>query len=137
MRTHFAAPLFFAASLAACAIALALNASAAPRQSSAIVEASASARAQKNPYTGQRDAILAGEKLFRQHCAQCHGDDAEGLRNAPSLRTPAVQNATDGELVRFLRNGNLPRGMPPWAGLPIERRWQIVTYLKSLGTPAN
>jgi hypothetical protein len=43
-----------------------------------------------------------------------------------------VQNATAGELVWFLRNGNLWSGMPSWSGLPKERRWQIVTYLKSL-----
>jgi hypothetical protein len=43
-----------------------------------------------------------------------------------------VQNATSGELVWFLRNGNLWLGMPSWSGLPVQRRWQIVTYLKSL-----
>jgi hypothetical protein len=54
------------------------------------------------------------------------------MRNAISLRTPQVQNATAGELVWFLRNGNLLHGMPSWSGMPEQRRWQIVTYLKSL-----
>jgi len=26
----------------------------------------------------------------------------------------------------------MSRGMPSWAHLPAERRWQIVTYLRSL-----
>ena len=62
----------------------------------------------------------------------CHGQNARGMRNAISLRTPQVQHATAGELVWFLRNGNLFHGMPSWSGLPEQRRWQIVTYLKSL-----
>jgi len=43
----------------------------------------------------------------------------------------AVQNATPGELGWFLRNANLRRGMPSWSGLPEQRRWQLVAYLKS------
>jgi mono/diheme cytochrome c family protein len=98
----------------------------------AIAEAPLAARDWHNPYEGQPDAIAAGKKLYLQHCAECHGADARGLRGAVNLRSPGVQNATPGELVWFLRNGNLWRGMPSWSGLPIERRWQIVTYLKSL-----
>jgi mono/diheme cytochrome c family protein len=104
-----------------------------------IAQAPIASRSWKNPYAGpaQRDAILAGEKLYRRHCAECHGDDAEGLRNAPDLRAPGVQNATDGELAWFLRNGKLTKAMPPWAGIPEQRRWQIITYLKSLGPNAT
>jgi len=97
-----------------------------------IAQAPARARNQKNPYEGQADAISAGQKLFKQHCAECHGDDARGA-HGPDLRSPGVQNATPGELAWLLRNGNLAHGMPPWAGIPEQRRWQIVTYLKSLG----
>jgi mono/diheme cytochrome c family protein len=98
----------------------------------AIAQAPAKARDSKNPYEGDSDAVLAGKKLYFQHCAECHGKNARGVRNAVSLRTPPVQNATAGELVWLLRNGNLSRGMPSWSGLPEQRRWQIVTYVKSL-----
>jgi mono/diheme cytochrome c family protein len=98
----------------------------------AIAQAPLAARDWHNPYEGQPDAVAAGKKLYLQHCAECHGADARGLRRAANLRSPGVQNATPGELVWFLRNGNLWRGMPSWSGLPVERRWQIVTYLKSL-----
>jgi mono/diheme cytochrome c family protein len=97
-----------------------------------IAHAPAKTRDWKNPYEGDPDAALAGKKLYLQHCAECHGQNARGMRNAISLRTPQVQNATAGELVWFLRNGNLFHGMPSWSGLPEQRRWQIVTYLKSL-----
>lgn len=98
-----------------------------------IAQAPANAREQKNPYEGQPDALAAGEKLFRQHCAECHGEDARGAHRSADLRSPGVQNATPGELVWFLRNGNLAAGMPSWSGLPEQRRWQIISYLKSLG----
>jgi mono/diheme cytochrome c family protein len=98
----------------------------------AIARAPLEARSWKNPYEGQPDAVLAGEKLFRQHCAQCHGEDARGTGHAANLRSPDVQGATPGELEWLLRNGNLAAGMPSWSGLPEQRRWQIVAYLKML-----
>jgi mono/diheme cytochrome c family protein len=98
----------------------------------AIAQAPLAARDWHNPDEGQAYAIAAGKKLYLQHCAECHADDARGRGRAINLRSPGVQNATPGELVWFLRNGNLWRGMPSWSGLPVERRWQIVTYLKSL-----
>ena len=97
-----------------------------------IARAPVKLRTWKNPYEGQADAIRTGEKLYRQHCAECHGDDARGRGRAANLRMPGVQNATPGELLWFLRNGNLAAGMPSWSGLPLERRWQIVAYLKTL-----
>jgi mono/diheme cytochrome c family protein len=99
---------------------------------SAIAQAPPETRDWQNPYEGQPEAIAAGKKLYLRHCAECHANDARGSGHAVNLRSPGVQNARPGELVWFLRNGNLWRGMPAWSGLPIERRWQIVTYLKSL-----
>jgi len=98
----------------------------------AIARAPVKVRAWENPYAGQPDAILAGEKLFRQHCAGCHGEDARGRGHSANLHSPAVQNAAPGELVWLLRNGNLRAGMPSWSGLPDERLWQIAAYLKTL-----
>ena len=98
----------------------------------AIAQAPLAARDWHNPFEGRPDAVVAGKKLFLQHCAECHGTDARGKGHAVNLHLPGVQRATPGELVWFLRNGNLWRGMPSWSGLPVERRWQIVTYLKTL-----
>jgi mono/diheme cytochrome c family protein len=97
----------------------------------AIARAPLKTRSWRNPYQGQPDAILAGKKLFEQHCAECHGLQARGIGRAVNLHLSAVQNATPGELEWFLRNGNLWRGMPSWSGLPEQRRWQLVAYLKS------
>jgi hypothetical protein len=53
------------------------------------------------------------------------------------LRSKEVQQASDGEIFWFLRNGNLRRGMPSWSSLPEPSRWQIIVYLKSLGEQAS
>jgi mono/diheme cytochrome c family protein len=87
-----------------------------------------------NPYAGQADAIAGGEKLFSDHCAKCHGNDALGTGKKPSLRSDRVQNeATDGDIAWLLKNGNLGKGMPTWSAIPEPSRWQIVAYVKSLG----
>jgi mono/diheme cytochrome c family protein len=86
-----------------------------------------------NPYAGHADAIAAGAKLFADHCAECHGADAMGRRHRPNLRGGQVQTAADAELFWMLRNGNLRHGMPSWSALPEAQRWQIITYVKSLG----
>jgi len=77
-------------------------------------------------------AAIAGRKLFRIHCAACHGADASGTLYGPNLRSSTVQVNNAEALFRFITNGDLRRGMPAWSRLPDERRWQLVAYLKSL-----
>lgn len=98
--------------------------------SSASEQSQSSAKEQM--YIGRDDQIRAGEKLYRRHCAECHGADGRGIGKAANLQAPHVQTKSPAELVEFLRNGDLWRGMPSWAGMPEERRWQIVAYIKTL-----
>ena len=90
------------------------------------------ARARRNPLEGDPDAVAAGGKLFGLHCAECHGEMAEGGRKGPSLRADQVKQSTPGTLFWILTNGVVRCGMPVWSKLPEPQRWQIVTYLKTL-----
>jgi high-affinity iron transporter len=92
----------------------------------------ASAASKANPSAGRRDARLAGRKLFAQHCAACHGQQAEGRGKAPPLMQPRVRGAAPGILFHAITNGSLRAGMPSFAAIPEPERWQIVTYLKGL-----
>ena len=94
-------------------------------------------RSRPNPLERDPDSIAAGRKLFAQHCAECHGNTAEGGRKAPNLRAKEVQNARPGTLFWILTNGVVRRGMPVWSKLPEPERWQIVTFLKSLPPSTN
>ena len=98
-----------------------------------LAKAPKKAVARRNPMEHDPEAVAAGGKLFDLHCAECHGETAEGGRKAPSLRAREVQQATPGTLFWILTNGVVRRGMPVWSKLPEPQRWQIVTYLKSLG----
>ena len=85
-----------------------------------------------NPFHDQPQAIQAGRLLFEDHCAQCHGDNAQGKNKRPSLRSARVQSASEGSLRWLLVNGSVRRGMPSWSKLPDQQLWQLVAYLKSL-----
>ena len=101
-----------------------------------LTKAPRKAVARHNPLAADPDAVAAGGKLFAQHCAECHGDMAEGGKKAPSLLADEVQHATPGTLFWLLTNGVVRRGMPVWSKLPEPQRWQLVSYIKSLGSTA-
>jgi mono/diheme cytochrome c family protein len=93
--------------------------------------APSSAADMKNPYSGNATAATAGKKLYAQDCAQCHGNNRQGMGPAPALDTASVHNAKPGELFWFISTGKIASGMPSWSNLPKQQRWQVVTFLQS------
>jgi len=91
------------------------------------------ARAKRNPLEKDPDAVAAGKILFEKRCAECHGDNAEGGKQGPSLRASEIQNAEPGAIFWILTNGVVRKGMPVWSKLPEPQRWQLVSFIKSLG----
>jgi mono/diheme cytochrome c family protein len=89
-------------------------------------------RARQNPFAHNPQAAAAGEKLFEENCASCHGVNEEGKKDRPGLHSDRVRNASPGELHWLLTNGSLKNGMPNWSKLPDPERWQLVTFLKTL-----
>lgn len=86
-----------------------------------------------NPFRDQPNAVQAGQRVFHDHCAHCHGEDGQGTKKRPSLRTERVQQqATDGDLHWLLVNGSMKSGMPSWSKLGDPQIWQVITYVKSL-----
>jgi mono/diheme cytochrome c family protein len=96
-------------------------------------KAPAKYRAKSNPMQKDKDAVAAGGVLFEEHCAECHGENALGTKKAPSLRAREVQTAPPGTLFWILTNGIVRKGMPVWSKLPEPQRWQVVTFVQSLG----
>jgi mono/diheme cytochrome c family protein len=90
-------------------------------------------RERVNPYRDQPDAVAAGRRIYLDHCAHCHGNDADGTKKRPSLKSARVQQqATDGDLHWLLVNGNRGQGMPSWVKLGDPQIWQVICYVKSL-----
>jgi disulfide bond formation protein DsbB len=87
----------------------------------------------------------AGQELFQQTCAVCHGANAEGVQGlGKNLNANEfVQSKSDEELVAFLVEGRAADhpdntqgvAMPPKGGNPMlteDDLQQIVTHLRSL-----
>jgi glucose/arabinose dehydrogenase/mono/diheme cytochrome c family protein len=96
-------------------------------------DAPPSAAKMKNPYAGSASAVTAGAEIFAKRCASCHGKTGTGSGNVPSLVDDPTKSASAGEIFWFITTGSVDNGMPAWASLPEKDRWQVVTFVKSLG----
>ena len=106
--------------------------SALPARSQSFHNAPASAAAVKNPYAGQAAAVEAGRKYYAQNCGACHGKNGQGTGNVPSLAKSSAQSASDGEIFWYITKGDKDNGMPAWSSMPEQKRWQIITYVKTI-----
>lgn len=95
-------------------------------------DAPASAKAMKNPYHGP-EAVQAGKTLYARNCLSCHGKAGQGSGNVPSLVDGNLEGVSEGEVFWFVTQGNKDAGMPSWAFLPEKSRWQIISYIETMG----
>lgn len=97
----------------------------------------ASAQETTNPFMEPADERI-GERVFLRYCGRCHGDDAKG-GVGPDLTTGQFRHgSSDGALFKVVSEG-VP-GTEMIAVLrnrPDQMIWQVVTYLRSLSTPAD
>jgi len=92
----------------------------------------------ENPVPATDESLQLGERLYRKHCASCHG--REGLGDGPKARTletfsgdfsgEAFQSQTDGVLFYKTKYG---RGeMPAYEKkLTDEDMWHIVNHMRT------
>jgi glucose/arabinose dehydrogenase len=97
-------------------------------------DAPASAKAMKNPYSGQAAAVDAGKQVYARNCLACHGKTGQGTGNVPSLVDGKLNGVSAGEIFWFITKGDKENGMPSWAALPEEKRWQVVSYVHALAS---
>jgi glucose/arabinose dehydrogenase len=100
-------------------------------QTSSFHDAPADSLSVKNPYSGQSKA---GKEVYTRNCGSCHGIGGKGTGNVPPLVNDAVRSAPAGAIFWFITRGDKDNGMPSWAGLPEEQRWQVISYMKSLNS---
>ena len=93
-------------------------------------------KARPNPVASDPSAS-AGQKLYADKCAHCHGANGEGKGHSPSLQTEAVHALTPGELEWVIAHGFSLHRMPGFESLSQDQRWQIVAYVQSLPKAAK
>ena len=91
-----------------------------------------------NPRPASAEVLQEGAEMYRIVCVMCHGENGAGdgavakhFRRVPDLKTPYIQNYTDGRLYTVLREGG--SDMPRFAeALSVDERWAVVHFVRSL-----
>jgi thiosulfate dehydrogenase len=93
-----------------------------------------------NPVTADEPNLVAGARLYRDHCTLCHGDPShpKALLN-DSLNPPAPQFMDDkadmpeNQNFFILQHGIRWTAMPGWKNvLNDQQLWQLVTFLSHM-----
>src|SRR5260370_935129 len=80
-----------------------------------------------------RADLLQGEKLFKVHCALCHGPNGEGGRGPLLTRAKLSRAPDDGALLRILEDGIRGTEMPGAGAMSDREIRQTAAYVRSLG----
>jgi mono/diheme cytochrome c family protein len=105
------------------------------------------AAAVKNPVEATAASITAGRQVYLKNCRHCHG--TKGLGDGPlaprDIRPANLTDdqwdhgSTDGEIFAVIANGLGPdsqmKGAKP--ALNDTQIWNIVNYLRAIGSPAR
>jgi putative heme-binding domain-containing protein len=94
----------------------------------------AGAQAQRNPRADDPAAVRAGAAMYRERCAECHGDDAKGVRG-PDLTRLWTSEASDARVFQTIRQG-VAGSIMPLSTAPDDEIWAISAYLRSISTTA-
>jgi mono/diheme cytochrome c family protein len=96
-----------------------------------------------NPLQATPENLAKGKDQFNTYCAPCHGASGQGngpvahiLAKAPdNLLAGKSKDRPDGYIYSVIRDGH--DAMPSYAEeMPVEQRWQVITYLRSMQTAA-
>ena len=79
------------------------------------------------------DDIADGERLFRIHCARCHGIDGAGGEGSNLARARLKHASTDEALIKVLDEGIPGTGMPAIRFLDDDQVARVAGYVRSLG----
>ncbi len=87
------------------------------------------------------ETIKLGKALYFTYCAQCHGENFDGMGTVgqsfhppiPDLRDPRVQSLPGGVLFKEISYGKPDGRQPPLATtIALTDRWRIIAFIQSL-----
>lgn len=109
-----------------------------------------------HPVPTKKFSVKAGEKIYKQYCASCHGERGDGNGPAAASLNPKPTSFLDLKYIPMrsrvdhyeaTANGQQGTSMPPWKGTLTDKQiWDVVAYLEHLfnhqwesesKTPAN
>ena len=84
----------------------------------------------RNPYTSEED-VAAGGRLYRSHCAVCHGIEGEGGRGVDLTTGRFRHGSSDSRLFTTISEG-IPGTEMPGIFFNGRQMWQLVAFVRSL-----
>jgi mono/diheme cytochrome c family protein len=112
-----------------------------------VLSAAISTTADLNPPPSTPKLIALGKQIYGQQCVACHGVEGRGNGEAAYLLYPKPRDfvaanyrlvstwdrvPTDQDLFDTITRGMPGSAMPSWGHLPMEQRWALAYYVKSL-----
>jgi putative heme-binding domain-containing protein len=103
-----------------------------PIQLALLLSAAAVAQdaAVRNPHTTAED-VAAGARIFRSHCADCHGIAGKGGKGPDLTTGEFFHGSSDAALLRNLSDGIPGTAMPGQFFSP-DQIWQVVAFVRTL-----
>lgn len=77
--------------------------------------------------------LAEGEKIFKVHCARCHGIDGQGGEGSNLVRSKLKYATDDQALIDLLYDGIPGTGMPAIWTLDEQQTAQVAGYVRTLG----
>jgi putative heme-binding domain-containing protein len=84
----------------------------------------------RNPRTSSED-VAAGGRIYRSHCAECHGLNGQGGRG-PDLTLGIFRRGSDDANLHSTILDGIPGTEMPGVYMEDQQVWQIVSYVRSL-----
>lgn len=89
----------------------------------------------RNPHTTPAD-VAAGAKIFRSHCADCHGLTGQGGKGPDLTTGQFFHGESDEALLKNISDGIEGTAMPSQFFSP-DQVWQVVAYVRTLAAKGS
>jgi len=89
----------------------------------------------RNPHTTPAD-VAAGARIFRSHCADCHGLNGQGGKGPDLTTGQFFHGSSDQSLLTNISEGIEGTPMPGQFFSP-DQVWQIVAFVRTLGAKGS
>lgn len=92
----------------------------------------------ENPYSGDPEAIAAGERHFKAfNCSGCHAPEGGGGMGPPLSDDVWIYGNEPAQIYATIMQGR-PAGMPAFSSMVTDKIvWEIAAYLEDLGDIQN
>lgn len=99
----------------------------------------------KNPFEGNKEALIKGQKLYEKRCQKCHGEKGDGQGKSALDLNPKVtafnapgylKGRKDGQLFWIIEQGSPKTDMDSYGpgtsyNHSADEIWAVVSYMRS------